>query len=149
MKPNTGGCEVGRTHFCSFSISHKPTQSSPRHQMSGTLPSFLISHHDSANTSSQQTRSNAENNGPAFFLPPPLVFYSFFCPSTDVHVARVWGSHSISCNRGHFTVHEHSRLARGRSNMVVRTRSCGQRKVFSSLALLLNALKQLQVQLQF
>lgn len=35
------------------------------------------------------------------------------------------------------------------SNMVVRTSNCGQGKVFSSLALLLNALQQPQVQLQF
>lgn len=38
---------------------------------------------------------------------------------------------------------------RGRSTVVVRTSSCGWGKVFSSLALLLNALSKLQVQLQF
>lgn len=51
--------------------------------------SFLISHQDSTNTSSQKTCSNAENSSPAFLLPPSLVFYSSPCPSTDVHAARV------------------------------------------------------------
>lgn len=145
VKANTGGCEVGRTHFCSFSISHEPTHSSRRHQMSGTLPSFLISHHDSANASNQETHSNAGNSGSAFFLPLSLVFLFLPLSKHRCSCTEVWGGHPMSCNLGHFTVHEHSRLHK-RNNIVLRTSSCGYGKVFSSLALLLNAFRQLQVQ---
>lgn len=144
IKANTGGCEVGRTHFCSFSISHKPTQSSWRHQMSGTLPSFLISHHDSANASSQQTHSNAGNSGSAFFLSLSLMF--LFLPLYK-HRCSCSKSHPMRCNLGHFTVHERSCLHK-RNNIVLRTSGCAYRKVFSSLAQLLNALRQPQVQWQ-
>lgn len=133
---------MGRTHFCSFSVSHKPTQSSPRHQMSGTLPSVLISHHDStANKLAAMLKTAVL---PSAY--PSLAFYSFPCQSTDVHAARAWGGHSISCNLGHFTAHECSHLHKRREQYGSENEELWTKE---GLLQLLNALRQLQVQLQF
>lgn len=64
-----GGCEVGRTWFCSFRISHKPTQSSDKAQISETLPSFLISHQ----------QAHCFKQWFCFLPTPSLVLYSFLC----------------------------------------------------------------------
>lgn len=68
---NAGGCEVGRTRFCSFRISHKPTQSS--HKSSDIWsPAFIP---DLPPTVSLQSFKQC-----FCLLPTPsLVFYSFWC----------------------------------------------------------------------
>lgn len=104
---------MGRTHFCSFSISHKPTQ---LFQDIRCLEPCL---HFSFNTTIQptlpankQTGSDAADSGAACFLPrypaPSLLPAQMFVQQ------RVWGIRSLSSKLGHFTeqLHEHSRLLR-------------------------------------
>lgn len=71
MELNAAGCEVGRTRFCSFRISHKPTQSS--HKSSDTWNPAFTPHLPP--TISQQGFKQW------FCLLPTLslVFYSFLC----------------------------------------------------------------------
>lgn len=71
IKLKAGGCEVGRTRFCSFRISHKPTQSS--HNSSDIWnPAFIP---ELPPTISQQCFKQW-----FCLLPTPsLVFYSFLC----------------------------------------------------------------------
>lgn len=83
-----GGWEVGRTRFCSFRISHKPTQSS--HKSSDIWNSAFIP--DLPPTISQQCFHQC-----FCLLPTPsLVFYSFLC-------SRSLGKSLLQLHPGMFT----------------------------------------------
>lgn len=98
---NAGGCEVGRTRFYSFRISHKPTQSSDIWN-----PAFIP---DLPPTISQQCLKQW-----FCLLPTPsLVFYSFLC-------SRSWGKSLPQLHPGSFTLHKRE---------AKRTSTCGWRRV--------------------
>lgn len=120
------GCEVGRTHFCSFSISHKPTQ---LFQDIRCLEPCL---HFSFNTTIQptlpankQTGSDAADIGQLVSYPGILLlpFSQHRCSCSRefgefAPLAASWVISLSSCMNTHA-------YSGGRSSMAVRKGSCG------------------------